>query len=83
GGWIYSESYTFDRSKLPSAVSNAINTQYAGYTIKDVSREDNSSRILYEVELTRGNDKCKLHYAADGAVVKKKCRTDGVKTKSM
>ncbi len=82
GGWIYSETYTFDRSKLPAAVNNAISAQYAGYTIKDVSREDSKNRIVYEVELTKGNDKCKIHYGADGSVVKKKCRTDGVKTKS-
>ena len=82
GTWVRSESYTFDRSKLPSAVSNAINTQYSGYSIKDVSREDSKSRIVYEVELTKGSDKCKIHYGADGSIVKKKCRTDGVKTKS-
>jgi len=29
GNWIHSEAYTFDRSKLPAPVSNAINTQYA------------------------------------------------------
>ena len=82
GSWIYSETYKFDRTKLPAAVNSAINSEYAGYTIKDVSREDNRSRVVYEVELMKGNDKCKIHYGADGSVVKKKCRTDGVKTKS-
>jgi len=82
GNWIHSEAYTFDRNKLPAAVNNAINTQYAGYAIKDVSREDNRNQVVYEVELTKGSDKCKIHYSADGSVVKKKCKTAGVKTKS-
>jgi uncharacterized membrane protein YkoI len=82
GNWIHSESNMFDRNKLPLAVSNAINTQYAGYTIKDVSREDSRDQVVYEVELTKGSDKCKIHYTAEGSVAKKKCKIGGVKTKS-
>jgi len=82
GNWIYSETYTFDRSKLPAPVNNAINTNYAGYTIKEVSREDNRNQVLYEVELTKGADKCKIHYGSDGSVAKKKCTIGGMKTKS-
>ena len=82
GNWVRTESYWYDRSSLPTVISNAISTQYAGYTIKDVSREDSRNNIVYEVELMKGNDICKIHYGADGSIVKKKCRTDGVKTKS-
>ena len=82
GQWIHAESLTFDHKKLPAAVNNALTSQYAGYTIKDVSREDSRNQVLYEVELTKGTDKCKIHFTADGSVAKKKCKTDGVKTKS-
>jgi uncharacterized membrane protein YkoI len=82
GTWVRGEAYTFDASKLPSAVSQAINKDFNGYMIKDVDREDNTSRVVYEVELEKGVDKCKIHYAADGSIVKKKCRLEGVKTKS-
>jgi uncharacterized membrane protein YkoI len=74
GAWVRSSTMDFDASKLPSPVKNSINTQYAGYTIKDVDREDNKSQVLYEVELVKGNQKCKIHYTADGSVSKKKCR---------
>jgi uncharacterized membrane protein YkoI len=74
GRWIRSETMTFDRTKLPASVSNAINSQYAGYTIKDVDREDDANRVLYEVELVKANEKCKIHYASDGNIVKKKCK---------
>ena len=82
GAWTRTDVHTFDVSKLPASVNQSINREFAGYSIKDVDREDNATRILYEVELQKGNDKCKIHYSADGSVVKKKCRTDGVKTKS-
>lgn len=74
GRWIRSEAMTFDRSKLPASVSNAINSEYAGYTIKDVDREDDANQVLYEVELVKGNEKCKIHYSTAGTIVKKKCK---------
>jgi uncharacterized membrane protein YkoI len=74
GAWIRSESNAFDRSKLPTVVSDAISKDYSGYTIVDVDREDKPTQVLYEVELTKGTQKCKVPYGADGAIVKKKCR---------
>lgn len=74
GKWVRSETMTFDRTKLPASVSNAINTQYAGYSIQDVDREDDANQVLYEVELVKGNEKCKIHYSTAGNIVKKKCK---------
>jgi uncharacterized membrane protein YkoI len=74
GRWIRSETMIFDRTKLPASVTNAINTQYAGYTIQDVDREDEDNQVVYEVELVKGNEKCKIHYSTDGNIVKKKCK---------
>lgn len=74
GAWIRSESNAFDRTKLPNVISDAINKDYSGYTIQDVDREDKPSQVLYEVELIKGTQKCKVHYGADGTIVKKKCR---------
>ncbi|MEJ8844032.1 PepSY-like domain-containing protein [Lacibacter sp. H375] len=75
GRWVRSEALTFDRTKLPTSVSNAINSQYAGYTIKDVDREDDANQVVYEVELVKANEKCKIHYSTAGNIVKKKCKT--------
>ena len=74
GRWVRSEAMTFDRSKLPASVTTAINSQYAGYTIKDVDREDEANQVLYEIELVKANEKCKIHYASNGNIVKKKCK---------
>ena len=41
----------------------------------DVETEQNTNRTIYEIELTKGNEKCKVHYTAEGAIIKKKCRT--------
>jgi len=82
GAWVRSEIYTIDASKLPASVNQSISKEFAGYSIKDVDREDNATQVVYEVELQKGNDKCKIHYTPDGSVVKKKCRVDGAKSKS-
>jgi uncharacterized membrane protein YkoI len=74
GRWVRSQAMTFDRSKLPASVSNAINSQYAGYSIQDVDREDDANQVIYEVELVKGNEKCKIHCSTDGSIVKKKCK---------
>jgi uncharacterized membrane protein YkoI len=61
-------------SILPSTVRNAINTQYSGYIINEIEEDRKAGETVYEVELRRGNEKCKVHYTAQAAVVKKKCK---------
>lgn len=80
GKWIRSETTVFDPLRLPATINDAIAKNYAGYKITDVDREETANRILYEVELENANEKCKIHYTADGAITKKKC-TNGDKTK--
>jgi len=75
GVWVRGETTVFDPKKLPATINDAISKQYAGYIIKDVDREESKSQVLYEVELVKGNEKCKIHYTADGSIAKKKCRT--------
>lgn len=75
GKWVRSEVVMSNPAKLPATINTAIQTQYSGYTIKDVETEQNTDRTIYEVELTKGNEKCKVHYTSEGAIIKKKCRT--------
>lgn len=75
GKWVRSEVVMSNPAKLPANINTAIQTQYSGYTIKDVETEQNTNRTIYEIELTKGNEKCKVHYTAEGAIIKKKCRT--------
>ena len=75
GKWVRSEVVMSNPAKLPANINTLIQTQYNGYTIRDVETEFNSNRTIYEVELTKGNEKCKVHYTSEGAIIKKKCRT--------
>jgi len=80
GKWVRSESMTMSSSnasnaKLPANINDLLKTQYSGYTVKDVETEQSSTRTVYEIELAKGNEKCKVFYTAEGAIIKKKCRT--------
>ncbi len=74
--WVRSEAVLMgNTSKLPANITDMLKTQYSGYTVKDVETEQNSNRTIYEIELAKGNEKCKVHYTSEGAIIKKKCRT--------
>jgi uncharacterized membrane protein YkoI len=77
GKWVRTESMMVmsNNSKLPANINDLLRTQYSGYTIKDVETEQNSTRTVYEIELAKGNEKCKVFYTSEGAIIKKKCRT--------
>jgi uncharacterized membrane protein YkoI len=76
GKWVRSESTMMtNNAKLPANINDLLKTQYSGYTIKDVETEQSSTRTVYEIELAKGNEKCKVFYTAEGAIIKKKCRT--------
>lgn len=77
GKWVRTESMTMNTNttKLPANINDLLKAQYSGYTIKDVETEQSSTRTVYEIELAKGNEKCKVHYTSEGAIIKKKCRT--------
>lgn len=80
GKWVRSETMTLSTAtpstnSLPANINDLLKTQYSGYTIKNVETEQNPTRTVYEIELAKGNEKCKVFYTAEGAIIKKKCRT--------
>ena len=76
GKWVRSEATMMtNTTKLPANINDLLKTQYSGYTVKDVETEQSSTRTVYEIELAKGNEKCKVFYTAEGAIIKKKCRT--------
>ena len=77
GKWVRTESMTMNTNTtmLPANINDLLKTQYSGYTIKDVETEQSSTRTVYEIELAKGNEKCKVFYTAEGGIIKKKCRT--------
>jgi uncharacterized membrane protein YkoI len=77
GKWVRTESMAMNTNstKLPANINDLLNTQYNGYMIKDVETEQSPTRTVYEIELAKGNEKCKVFYTSEGAIIKKKCRT--------
>src|SRR4030095_103441 len=77
GKWVRTESMVINTTNttLPANINDLLKNQYNGYTIKNIETEQNSTRTVYEIELAKGNEKCKVFYTAEGAIIKKKCRT--------
>jgi hypothetical protein len=79
--WIGTVSTVTDHSSLPAAVNKTVQSQYPGYTIVSVDKENDKNRTAYEIDLSKGDDKAKVLIAENGSVLKKKSMTDGQKTK--
>jgi len=81
GNWIRASSPVKDNSKLPAAVNETLKSQFAGYDIVEVDKENDKDRISYEIDLKKGDDKLKVNIDENGKVMKKKGKVDGEKVK--
>ncbi len=79
--WIGTVSAVTDFAGLPAAVNKTIESEFPGYTILSVDKENDKNRTAYEIELSKGEDKMKALIEENGTVLKKKGKVDGVKTK--
>jgi hypothetical protein len=81
GDWIGTVAEVSDYSSLPPAVNNTIKTQFPGFTIVSVDKENDKNRTAYEIKMENGEDKMKALIAENGDVMKKKGKVDGEKIK--
>jgi putative PepSY-like beta-lactamase-inhibitor len=81
GDWIGTVSEINDYSSLPPAVADVVKTQFAGYKITSIDKENDKNRTAYEIKMENGEDKMKALIAEDGTVIKKKGKVDGEKVK--
>ncbi len=81
GDWIGTVSEVSDYSSLPPAVNNVVKTQFPGFTIKSVDKENDKNRTAYEIQMENGEDKMKALIAEDGTIIKKKGKVNGEKIK--
>lgn len=79
--WIGTVSNISDFNSLPASVNSTIKSQYDGYTIVSVDKENDKDKTAYEIDLTKGEDKMRVLISENGKVMKKKSVVDGVKTK--
>jgi hypothetical protein len=63
-------------ARLPTAINDAIKSQYSGYTVNDVLWDQESDASVYMVTMTKANEKCKITFKNDGTMLKKKCKTN-------
>ncbi|MEP6699794.1 MAG: PepSY-like domain-containing protein [Bacteroidota bacterium] len=79
--WVGTVSAVPDVNGLPPAVSNTVNSEFPGYTIISVNKENDKNRTAYEIQLTKGDDKMKALISESGALMKKKGVVAGDKMK--
>ena len=76
GNWVGTAYVVRDYTKLPTAITGAINTQYPGYTISSVHRELQKDRMAYEVEIKNSTTKVKLLLDENGNILKQKTKAN-------
>ena len=81
GEWIGTVTNITDFTTLPSAVTKTLNSQFDGFTIKNVDKENDKNRTAYEIDLEKGTDKMKVLVSESGTVMKKKGTMNGVEVK--
>lgn len=59
-------------SKLPAAVNKYITDNYPGYTIEEISLENDKDMDMYEIKLNKGEEKVKIKVLPSGEIFKKK-----------
>jgi len=79
--WIATTNTMTDHAGLPAAVNKVLNSQFAGYTIENIDKENDKNREAYEIDLVKGEDKMTVLIDVNGNIMKKKGRVDGEKIK--
>lgn len=75
GNWVGTAYVVKDHSTVPVVISNTITSQYPGYTISSVTREFETDRVNYEVELKNNSNKVKLLLDSNGNILKQKTKS--------
>jgi len=81
GEWIRTVTNISDFTTLPAAVTKTLNSQFDGFTIKNVDKENDKNTKAYEIDLEKGTDKMKVLVSESGMVMKKKGTMGGVEVK--
>jgi uncharacterized membrane protein YkoI len=72
GGWVKTSTRITGNPNLPDAVNQTINSQYPGYKIVEIDKENDKDMDMYEIELEKGEAKAKLKILPDGTIFKRK-----------
>lgn len=70
GNWMETE-YEISTNDLPEAVKNCLNTEFAGYKIKEAEVSETAEGKVYEFELKKGKDEAEASISLSGRVISK------------
>jgi hypothetical protein len=79
GNWVGTVE-TVAIANVPETVNKTVQTQYSGYTIESVNKENVKNKSAYEIKMKKGEDWVKILVDENGKVIKKKAKMDGTKT---
>lgn len=74
GNWVGTTYALANPSILPGGIMNSINTQFNGYTIDKVQKEQWKDQTAYEVKMYQGDNKVKVLFDQNGNIIKQKTK---------
>ena len=81
GNWVGSVTRISDPATLPKPVNNSWATEYPGYNVVSIDKENDKNRTAYEIQLDNGSSKVKLLVDENGKILKRKTISGDTKTK--
>lgn len=72
GEWVKTSTKMANTSGLPDAVNNTITTQFPGYDIVEIDKENDKNRNMYEIQLKKGDEKIRIKILPNGDIFKRK-----------
>jgi len=71
GEWVMTTN-TINSDKLPAPALKSLQDAYNGFTIVKVDEDRYNGGTRYDVKMTKGDEKLKVHVTADGQILKVK-----------
>ena len=72
GEWVKTSTKVPGPKELPDAVNKYINANYEGYTIEEISKENDKNMDMYEIKMNKGDAKATIKILPNGELFKSK-----------
>lgn len=69
-GKVVKQKEDIKDTDLPAVIKQAVQQQFAGYTVHDVDKHTEGTAVTYKVELKKPEEKRDVTFSADGKVLK-------------
>ncbi len=78
GQWMETE-YEIEKSAIPQAVKQTLDTKFAGYDIEEAEISETTNGRVYEFAIEKGDSEMEVAISPDGKVVKKEVKKEEAK----